>query len=118
MSAPTLAQERSHRIAIAGASGRMGQMLVEAVNGSTDCLLAGALDRAGSPSIGLDASAFAGQASGVLIHSDIREGLKNARVLIDFTRPEGTLAHLAACRELGVKLVIGTTGFSEAQKAE
>jgi 4-hydroxy-tetrahydrodipicolinate reductase len=45
-------------------------------------------------------------------------GLQNADVLIDFTRPEGTLAHLAVCAELGVKAVIGTTGFTDAQKAE
>jgi 4-hydroxy-tetrahydrodipicolinate reductase len=106
------------RIAIAGASGRMGQMLIEAVNASGDCLLAGALDVASSPAVGLDASAFSGRASGVLIQSDLREGLKNSAVLIDFTRPEGTLAHLAVCRELGVNLVIGTTGFTDAQKAE
>ena len=109
---------RPHRIAIAGASGRMGQMLIEAVSASPDCQLTGALGMAASPTIGLDASAFLGHASGVLIHSDIREGLKNSGVLIDFTRPEGTLAHLAVCRELGIKLVIGTTGFSDAQKAE
>jgi len=107
-----------HRIAVAGASGRMGQMLIEAVNASTDCLLTGALDVAASPAVGLDAAAFSGRASGVLISADLRQGLKNSRVLIDFTRPEGTMAHLAVCRELGVKLVIGTTGFSEAQKAE
>jgi len=105
-----------HRIAVAGASGRMGQMLIEALSASADCLLTGALDVAASPSIGLDAAAFSGRSSGVLINSDIRQGLKNSRVLIDFTRPEGTMAHLAVCRELGVKLVIGTTGFSEAQK--
>jgi len=113
-----MTDERPHRIAVAGASGRMGHMLIEAVNASTDCRLTGALDVAASPAIGLDACAFSGGASGVLINADIREGLKNSRVLIDFTRPEGTLAHLAACRELGVKLVIGTTGFSDAQKAE
>ena len=106
------------RIAIAGASGRMGQMLIEAVNASGDCLLTGALDIAASPAVGLDASAFSGRASGVLIASDLCEGLKNSRVLIDFTRPEGTLAHLGVCRELGVNLVIGTTGFTDAQKAE
>ncbi len=115
---PSLTQPGAHRIAIAGASGRMGQMLIEALSASSDCQLTGALDVAGSPSIGLDAAAFSGRASGVLIHSDIRQGLENSGVLIDFTRPEGTLAHLAVCRELGVKLVIGTTGFSEAQKAE
>ncbi len=107
-----------HRIAVAGASGRMGQMLIEALSTCTDCLLTGALDVAASPAVGLDAAAFSGRSSGVLIHSDIRQGLKNSRVLIDFTRPEGTLAHLAVCRELGVKMVVGTTGFSGAQKAQ
>src|SRR5213594_601958 len=62
--------------------------------------------------------AFAGRHTGVAITADLRQGLSNAQVLIDFTRPEGTLTHLAVCRELGVKVVIGTTGFSDAQKAE
>jgi 4-hydroxy-tetrahydrodipicolinate reductase len=84
------------RIAVAGASGRMGRMLIEAVNAATDCTLAGTLD----------------------IGCDIAAGLADAQVLIDFTRPEGTMAHLAVCRERGVKAVIGTTGFSDAQKAE
>ena len=107
-----------HRLAIAGASGRMGQMLIAAVRQSGDCELGGALDVASSPAIGTDASAFSGHPSGVLIESDIRKGLQGAGVLIDFTRPEGTMAHLAVCREMGVKLVIGTTGFSDEQKAE
>lgn len=106
------------RIAIAGASGRMGRMLIEAVRATDDCQLAGALDVPGSPAIGTDAAAFLGFTSGVAIESDLRAGLKDAQVLIDFTRPEGTLAHLAVCRELGVQAVIGTTGFSDAQKAE
>jgi 4-hydroxy-tetrahydrodipicolinate reductase len=105
------------RIAVAGASGRMGRMLIEAIQQS-DCTLSGALDVAGSPAEGTDASAFLGHPDGVLIQSDIRRGLEAAQVLIDFTRPEGTMAHLAACREMGVKLVIGTTGFSDAQKAD
>ncbi|KPV09740.1 4-hydroxy-tetrahydrodipicolinate reductase, partial [Variovorax paradoxus] len=83
-----------------------------------DCRLAGALDVAASPAIGSDAGAFLGFASGVAIHADLRAGLQDAQVLIDFTRPEGTMAHLAVCRELGVQAVIGTTGFSDAQKAE
>ena len=107
-----------HQIAIAGASGRMGRMLIEAVQNAGDAKLAGALDVAASPAIGADAAAFLGASSGVKIASDLREGLKNARYLIDFTRPEGTMAHLRVCRELGVKLVIGTTGFTDAQKAE
>ena len=108
----------SLRIAVAGASGRMGQMLIEAISGADDCELAGALDVPTSPGIGQDASAFLGRKSGVLITANPRAGLTNAQVLIDFTRPEGTLAHLAMCRELGVKAVIGTTGFSDEQKAQ
>ena len=106
------------RVAVAGASGRMGRMLIEAVQASSDCVLAGALDIASSPALGVDAAAFLGQTSGVLITSDLRDGLQNADVLIDFTRPEGTLAHLLVCAELGVKAVIGTTGFSDAEKVE
>ncbi|HCY15161.1 MAG: 4-hydroxy-tetrahydrodipicolinate reductase [Curvibacter sp. GWA2_64_110] len=107
-----------HKIAIAGASGRMGRMLIEAVQAADDCVLAGALDVAASPAIGNDATAFLGHASDVAITADLKSGLQQAGTLIDFTRPEGTMAHLKVCRELGVAMVIGTTGFSEAQKAE
>ena len=106
------------RVAVAGASGRMGRMLIEAIRASDDCVLAGALDVAASPAVGSDATAFLGHASGVAITADIGTGLKNADVLIDFTRPEGTLAHLAVCAERGVKAVVGTTGFSDEQKVE
>ncbi|MEO6031966.1 MAG: 4-hydroxy-tetrahydrodipicolinate reductase, partial [Burkholderiaceae bacterium] len=105
------------RIAVAGASGRMGQMLIEAVVNADDLVLTGALDLAGSPSLGRDAGAALGHTTGVSISADLRAGLANAQVLIDFTRPEGTLAHLEQCRALGVKAVIGTTGFSDDQKA-
>ena len=84
------------RVAIAGSSGRMGKMLIEAVEAAADCTLHAALNRS----------------------SDLRASLAGADVLIDFTRPEATLAHLAVCAELGVKAVIGTTGFDAAQKAE
>ena len=103
---------------MAGASGRMGQMLIEALRASADCQLAGALDLPSSPAIGNDAAAFLGLASGVPVSAEPRAGLSNAKVLIDFTRPEGTLAHLLLCRELGVNAVIGTTGFSQAQKEQ
>ena len=106
------------RVAIAGATGRMGQMLIDAVRASGDCRLAGALDRQDSPALGQDAGAFAGWASGVPVTADLDAGLAGAQALIDFTRPEATMAHLAACRRHGVALVIGTTGFSDAQKAE
>jgi 4-hydroxy-tetrahydrodipicolinate reductase len=106
------------RVAVAGASGRMGRMLVEAVVASADLELGGAFDVAGSALIGEDATAFLGRPSGVIVVADPRAALAGADVLIDFTRPEGTLAHLALCRELGVSAVVGTTGFDAAQKAE
>jgi 4-hydroxy-tetrahydrodipicolinate reductase len=104
-------------IAVAGAGGRMGHMLIEAVLASGDCRLTGALDVAGSPAIGQDAGTFLGKVTGVAITADLHAGLAGAAVLIDFTRPEGTLAHLAVCREKGVRAVIGTTGFTPEQKA-
>jgi len=109
---------KSLPIAVAGATGRMGHMLIEAILDSGDTRLAGALDMASSPALGHDAAAWLGQSSGVAVTSDLRTGLKDSQFLIDFTRPEGTMAHLQVCRELGVKAVIGTTGFSEEQKAE
>jgi 4-hydroxy-tetrahydrodipicolinate reductase len=95
----------------------MGQMLIDAIRGADDCRLSGALDIASSSAIGKDAGSLSGQPTGVLITADLRAGLADSQVLIDFTRPEGTLEHLKVCRELGVALVIGTTGFTEAQKA-
>ncbi|MDP2007267.1 MAG: 4-hydroxy-tetrahydrodipicolinate reductase [Rubrivivax sp.] len=105
-------------IAVAGAGGRMGRMLIEAVLASGDCRLSGALDRSGSPALGQDAGAFAGRETGVAVTASLHAGLAGAHVLIDFTRPEGTLAHLAVCRELGVRAVIGTTGFTPDEKAQ
>jgi 4-hydroxy-tetrahydrodipicolinate reductase len=107
-----------HAITVAGASGRMGHMLIEAIHHADDCRLVGALDMAHSAALGQDASAFLGSASGVQVTADLALGLQSAKTLIDFTRPEGTLAHLQVCRQLGVNAVIGTTGFTDAQKAE
>jgi len=104
-------------IAVAGASGRMGRMLVDAVLAGSDCRLSGALDQPGSPALGQDAGAGSGKTTGVVITADLHVGLQGAAVLIDFTRPEGTLAHLVACRALGVRAVIGTTGFTPEQSA-
>lgn len=103
-------------IAIAGASGRMGRALIEAVLSAPDLALVAALDRPGSPFLGRDAGEFAGSPCGVEIGDDVEAAVRRAAVLIDFTRPEGTLAHLAACRRHGVRMVIGTTGFSAEQK--
>jgi 4-hydroxy-tetrahydrodipicolinate reductase len=105
------------RVAIAGATGRMGRMLIEAVLASDDCTLTGALDVPGSAALGEDAGAALGRVTGVALTADLARGLAGADVLIDFTRPAGTMAHLAACRAQGVAMVIGTTGLDPAQEA-
>jgi 4-hydroxy-tetrahydrodipicolinate reductase len=107
-----------HAICIAGAGGRMGRMLMEAVSQTQDCQLAGAIDLPSSPGLGQDAYSFLGGTSGVNITCDIAQALKACRTLIDFTRPEGTLAHLTHCRRQGLAMVIGTTGFTEEQKQQ
>lgn len=106
------------KIAIAGAGGRMGRMLIEAVLNDPACRLAGALDVPGAPGLGQDAGAFLGKNTGVTISDDLSQGLQDAQCLIDFTRPEGTLNHLRECQARGISMVIGTTGFSDAQKAD
>ncbi|WP_175810532.1 4-hydroxy-tetrahydrodipicolinate reductase [Burkholderia cepacia] len=105
------------KIAIAGASGRMGRMLIEAVLNDSDAQLVGALDRADSPFLGQDAGAFLGKETGVRLTADLDAVFEQADYLIDFTRPEGTMAHIEAALRHDVKLVIGTTGFTAEQKA-
>lgn len=110
--------DRPIRVAVAGASGRMGRMLIEAVAQAPDCVLSAALDVPGSPALGSDATAWLGRASGIRVGADLLAAAAASDVLIDFTRPEGTLAHLQACRAHGTRMVIGTTGFSAEQKVE
>ena len=104
------------KIAVAGSAGRMGRALLEAVLGNPDTELGAALEVEGSAFLGKDAGELVGAPCRIAIGADIGKSLAGCDVLIDFTRPEGTLAHLAACRRLGVKMVIGTTGFDDAQK--
>jgi 4-hydroxy-tetrahydrodipicolinate reductase len=91
-------------------------MLIEAVLHTAGFSLCGALDAPGSPLLGCAASA--GGRSEVKVSDKPDAVLAGADVLIDFTRPDGTMAHLAACRKLGVRAVVGTTGFSPAQLAQ
>jgi 4-hydroxy-tetrahydrodipicolinate reductase len=105
------------RFAIVGSSGRMGRTLIEAVLQAEDAELVAALDQPGSPFLGRDAGELVGAPCGVKVSSDVEAALKGADCLIDFTRPEGTLAHLEVCQRHGVHLVIGTTGFNAEQKA-
>ena len=106
------------KIAIAGAVGRMGRALLDGVLSAPDLKLVAALEQKGNPAVGRDAGELAGSPCGVKIVDDAAAAIAGSDVLVDFTRPDGTLAHLAACRKQGVKLVIGTTGFNEAQKRE
>ena len=106
------------RVAIAGAGGRMGQALIEATLDADDLVLAAAIDVPRSAGIGADAGERCGRSTGVRIVSNLDAAVRASDVLIDFTRPSGTLVHLAACAGAGVAAVIGTTGFDDAGKAE
>ena len=104
------------RFAIAGAGGRMGRTLIETVLKADDARLAAALEQPGNALLGKDAGELVGQPCGVAISADAEAALAQADCLIDFTRPEATLEHLAVCRKRGVHMVIGTTGFTTEQK--
>ncbi len=104
------------KIAVAGSSGRMGRALLEAVLHGADLKLGAALEQVGNAYLQKDAGELIGAPCGVAISDEVEKNLAGCDILIDFTQPEGTLAHLAACRKAGVKMVIGTTGFSDPQK--
>jgi len=108
------------QIAIAGSSGRMGRTLLELVAQAPDMRLAAALERADSPYLGKDAGELIGASrdthEGILVRAEVAVALGGCDVLIDFTRPEATLAHLYVCRAAGINMVVGTTGFSAEQK--
>jgi 4-hydroxy-tetrahydrodipicolinate reductase len=107
------------RIAITGAAGRMGRSLIEAVHNTEGLELTAALEHPDSTLLGSDAGELTGLGRlGVILAADLAAVTDKFDVLIDFTRPEPTLANLAICRAAGRNMVIGTTGFSEAQKLE
>lgn len=101
------------KLAIAGASGKMGRMLIETTLKSKDLQLVVALEHSGYPHLGQDAGAAYGVQTGVKLTADLDQ-LALADCLIDFTRPEGSLLHLEACVKHDICMVLGTTGFSEA----
>lgn len=107
------------RIAIAGAGGRMGRTLVEACQELGGVELTVAIDRPGSSLVGSDAGEVAGVgALGVRIGQDLEACIDQFDVLIDFTVPEATMDHLGICRRAGKRMVIGTTGLSDADKQQ
>lgn len=106
----------TQNLAIAGSTGRMGRALIEAIAQTQDFRLKAALERADSPLIGRDAGEAIGASCGVAISADLDAALPGCDVLIDFTRPEATIRHLDLCRKSGIRMVIGTTGFSAEQR--
>ena len=106
------------KLAVSGSSGRMGRALLEAVLNAPDLALAAALEQKGNAHVGKAAAELVGASGGVRIGDDVATAIAGTDVFVDFTRPEGTIAHLAACRGQRVNMVIGTTGFGEAQKKE
>ena len=104
------------KIAIVGANGRMGRMLIESTLKDGRATLVAAIDQPGTAVIGKDAGELVGMPCGVMVSDDLEAGIAKANCLIDFTRPEGTLAHLEICRRHRVAIVIGTTGFNDAGK--
>lgn len=105
------------RIAIAGAGGRMGRALIQAVIAAEGASLAAAIERPDSSLLGSDAGELAGVgAVGVRISGDLAAVTDAFDVLIDFTVPAATAANIEICRRAGKKIVIGTTGLSDEQK--
>ncbi|HUQ28376.1 MAG TPA: 4-hydroxy-tetrahydrodipicolinate reductase [Usitatibacter sp.] len=102
------------RVAIAGAGGRMGRALLDAATSTDGVALGAALDMPGTPYVGRDAADLCAAARGVTVDTDVTAALRAADVLVDFTRPEGTLLHVRACRAAKRAAVIGTTGFAPA----
>ncbi|TAK64819.1 4-hydroxy-tetrahydrodipicolinate reductase [Methylobacter sp.] len=107
------------RIAVVGASGRMGLCLIKAAALAKNAELAVAVSRPESLAIGRDAGELAGiSVVGVKVGDDLASVIDQFDVLIDFTRPDASMAFIDICRETGKKLVIGTTGYSDQQKAQ
>ena len=104
------------KIAIVGANGRMGRMLIESTLKDGRAKLVAAIDQPGTVAIGKDAGELVGMPCGVTVSDDLEAGIAKADCLIDFTRPEGTLAHIEICRRHRVAIVIGTTGFDDIGK--
>ena len=106
------------RVAIVGAAGRMGRMLVEAVAADEQCMLGAAIIKPGEPVVGVDVGDLVGVGTlNVLLTDDLRSVVDDFDVVIDFTSPQSTMAHVELCRQYGKGIVIGTTGLNSEQTA-
>ncbi len=112
-------QDRTIRVAVAGAAGRMGQRLIHAVTQSQGMVLTGALEAPNHPSLGRDVGLLAGLGElGITLLQDLREVLDGADVLIDFTNHQASMDHLREAVVAKKAIVIGTTGFSREEWEE
>jgi 4-hydroxy-tetrahydrodipicolinate reductase len=105
------------KVVIAGAAGRMGRTLIEAVLKSGDLALVAALEAPGHPLLGRDAGEALGMTAGVKLTADVAAAVAAGDCLVDFTLPEGTARNVDACVAAAKSVVIGTTGFDAAGKA-
>ena len=101
------------KIAVVGAGGRMGRMIIESTLKDGEAVLVAAVDQPGASWIGKDAGELVGIPCNVPITTDVEAAIAQADCLIDFTRPQGTLAHIALCRKYKTAIVIGTTGIED-----
>lgn len=107
------------KLAITGASGRMGRALIEAAHQDENATLSAAVDRPGSTMVGVDAGELAGLGKlGIKVDDSLTRVVDQFDVLIDFTRPDATMLHLEICRAAGKPMIIGTTGFNDEQKKQ
>ena len=108
--------EKPLKIVIVGASGKMGQTLIQAITNDQDLLLTGAIDQSSCKNFGIDAGLLFGIKTEVKIDDDYESAIKNGDFIIDFTRPQASMNYLEMCIKYKKKYVIGTTGFSEKEK--
>ena len=108
--------ENPLKIVVVGASGKMGQTLINEISNDPDLLLTGAIDQASCPTLGMDAGALFGVKTEVLINDDFESIIKKGDYVIDFTRPEASMQYLEVCIKNNIKYVLGTTGFSDEEK--
>lgn len=106
------------RLVVVGAAGRMGRMLIKAIDAAEGCTLSAAIERPGSNALGQDAGVLAGlPANGILVSDDALAAFVEAEGVLDFTAPEATVAFAGLAAQARIAHVVGTTGMEPAHLA-
>jgi 4-hydroxy-tetrahydrodipicolinate reductase len=106
-------------VVVAGAAGRMGSRITACLRDAPELTLVAALEASGHPALGRDAGEAAGLgATGVVISADAAAAITRDRILVEFSSPAATLAHLRLVAERGARAVVGTTGFAAGEREE